>query len=74
VEGLSRYLAEELEADGIRVNTVAPGLLATQLTGFEGGAPESIVDLFVFLASDQARSISGRALLASTWREELGVK
>jgi NAD(P)-dependent dehydrogenase (short-subunit alcohol dehydrogenase family) len=73
VEGLSRYMAAELGPDGIRVNTVAPGLLATELTAFEGAPPESVVDVFLFLASDAAASVSGSALLATTWREEVGM-
>jgi NAD(P)-dependent dehydrogenase (short-subunit alcohol dehydrogenase family) len=71
VEGITAYLAEELRGDAIRVNSVAPGLLATEMTGFEGAPPESVLDVFVFLASDAARAVSGRALLAGTWREEL---
>jgi NAD(P)-dependent dehydrogenase (short-subunit alcohol dehydrogenase family) len=71
VEGITAYLAEELRGDGIRVNSVAPGLLATEMTGFEGAQPETVLDVFVFLASDASRAVSGRALLAATWREEL---
>lgn len=73
LEAFTQYLAEELRDDGIRVNSVAPGLVATALTGFKGRSPESIVDVFVHLASDEAAGVSGKALYAPEWRTELGL-
>lgn len=71
LEGLTRYLAQELKRDRIRVNSVSPGMVATRMTGFAGEAPERVTPLFVYLASDAARHVSGRALDVGTWRREL---
>ena len=73
LEGLTRFLAEELCEKGIAVNSVAPGLVATDMSNWEGSPPESVVDAFVYLASDQANGISGRALYAPDWKSELGI-
>src|SRR5262245_19451959 len=73
IEGFTQYLAEELKGQGVRVNAVAPGLVATSLTGHQGRSPESIVDVFVHLASDEGAGISGRTLYAPEWRQELGL-
>jgi NAD(P)-dependent dehydrogenase (short-subunit alcohol dehydrogenase family) len=74
LEGLTCVLAEELRDQGIAVNSVAPGLVATELSNWEGLAPEAVVDVFVYLASGRASGISGRALYAPSWRSELGLR
>jgi len=71
LEGLTRYLALELKRDRIRVNSVSPGMVATRMTGFAGDAPERVTPLFVYLASDAARHVTGRALDVTTWRRGL---
>lgn len=71
LEGLTLYLAQELKRDRIRVNSLSPGMVATRMTGFAGEAPERITPLFVYLASDAARHVTGRALDVATWRREL---
>jgi NAD(P)-dependent dehydrogenase (short-subunit alcohol dehydrogenase family) len=73
LEGLTRFLAEELLDRGIAVNAVAPGLIATELSQWEGAPTESVVDVFVHLASNRAAGISGKALYAPTWKSELGL-
>jgi len=41
------------------------------MTGFAGEAPERVTPLFVYLASDAARHVTGRALDVTTWRRGL---
>ncbi len=72
LEGLTRVLAEETKRTGVRVNAVDPGLVATRMTDFEGVRPERVTGVFVYLASDASRRITGRTLHASRWRAEVG--
>jgi len=58
VEVLSRYQAKELAARGIRVNTLAPGAIATD---FGGGAVRDNVELNRFVASVTALGRVGEA-------------
>jgi NAD(P)-dependent dehydrogenase (short-subunit alcohol dehydrogenase family) len=76
--GLSRSLCKELGPRGIRVNTVNPGIIDTdQAAGLTPeqrtrysmlaalgrlGTPGDVADAVAFLASDQARFVSGVAL------------
>ncbi len=71
LEGLTRYLALELTRDRIRVNSVSPGMVATRMTNFAGEAPEGVTSLFLYLASDASRHVTGRALDVTTWRRDL---
>jgi 3-oxoacyl-[acyl-carrier protein] reductase len=80
--GLTRALAAELGPQGITVNCVQPGAIATGMTKpmFEAnpesfayytgrsvlgriGQPEDIADVMAFLASDDARFITGQGIL-----------
>ena len=72
LEGLTRVLAEETKRTGVRVNAVDPGLVATRMTGGKGVKPERVTGVFVYLASDESRKITGRTLHASRWRAEVG--
>jgi len=71
LEGLTQTVAAEVSGRGVRVNSVDPGYVATKLTGYRGGAPEAVTDVFVFLASDEARNVTGKMLSSSGWKSEL---
>lgn len=73
MEGLTRYLALELERSNVRVNSVCPGYVATKMTNYGGAEPRSVVDLFVYLASDASSAVTGQALDVESWRRALGV-
>ena len=78
VEGLSRSAAQELAAAKVRVNTVAPGPIETELldrttggdaSGFVGMVPmqrlgraEEVAETVVFLASDEASFITSQSI------------
>lgn len=71
VEGLTQTLAAEVKSHHIRVNSVDPGTVATKLTGYAGSRPESVTGVFVFLASDESRGITGRMLSSSGWKSQI---
>lgn len=78
VVALTKSAAKELATDNIRVNAVAPGVVATDLLqhvpedqmsvikskiGFNRLAtPEDVADVYLFLASDWSRYVSGQVL------------
>ena len=71
LEGFTQALAAELRPQRIRVNSVDPGTVATKLTGFMGAQPESVTEVFVYLASDESKGVTGMKLTSSGWRSEL---
>ncbi len=78
VVGMTKVWARELGRHGIRVNALAPGLIATEilssmpdkvLDGMRNriplgrlGKPEEVANAYLFLASDEASFISGAVL------------
>jgi 3-oxoacyl-[acyl-carrier protein] reductase len=79
LDGLSRSLARELGARGIRVNSIAPGFLATDMTGHMPAAQKAqilrrtplgrlgeaadVVGLIRYLISDDASFITGQTFV-----------
>lgn len=75
---MTKTWAKELGKYGIRVNAVAPGFIETEMTAKmpekvlanmqtlsplnQLGTPEDIANTYLFLASDEARFISGAVI------------
>jgi NAD(P)-dependent dehydrogenase (short-subunit alcohol dehydrogenase family) len=68
LEGFTLSLAAETRSDNIRVNSVDPGYVATKITGYRGNKPESVTDVFVYLASEESKNVSGKMLGIAGYR------
>jgi NAD(P)-dependent dehydrogenase (short-subunit alcohol dehydrogenase family) len=72
LEGLTQILADEMRNSGIRVNSVDPGAMDTDMRHSayphedrsKLASPEAVADVFVYLASDNSRGITGQCLIA----------
>jgi NAD(P)-dependent dehydrogenase (short-subunit alcohol dehydrogenase family) len=72
LEGMSQTWASELEETGVRVNWVDPGNMNTAMhraaepeeDPTEWEDPAAVTDVFVFLASDESKGVSGKRLQA----------
>jgi 3-oxoacyl-[acyl-carrier protein] reductase len=76
VVGLTKGLGKRCAGDGVRVNAIAPGPVATRMIGWEPGKPtandrlplgrfadpEEIASVAVFLASDDSAGMFGQVL------------
>jgi 3-oxoacyl-[acyl-carrier protein] reductase len=71
LEGFTQTLAAEARSSNIRVNSVEPGYVATKLTGYSGSKPESVTEVFVYLASDESKSVTGAMLSSSGWKSHI---
>jgi NAD(P)-dependent dehydrogenase (short-subunit alcohol dehydrogenase family) len=72
LEGFTQVLAAELMPSGVRVNSVNPGATRTDMRAHAYPeedpltlpTPEDITEVFVYLASDESRSVTGQAFEA----------
>ncbi len=71
IEGFTQTLAAEVRSYNIRVNSVEPGYVATKLTGYRGTNPESVTEVFVYLAADDSEGVTGKMLSSSGWKREI---
>jgi NAD(P)-dependent dehydrogenase (short-subunit alcohol dehydrogenase family) len=80
LEGMSQTWASELEETGVRVNWVDPGSMNTAMhraaepeeDPSEWADPADVVDVFVFLASDKSKGVTGKRFQAQEdWKAQL---
>ena len=75
VEGFTQMLAEEVKDFGIRANAVNPGPTRTEMRAaaypdedpLTLPTPEKIAPVFVYLASDASRGVTGKSFEAQEW-------
>jgi NAD(P)-dependent dehydrogenase (short-subunit alcohol dehydrogenase family) len=77
VEGLTQILAAELEERGIRANAVDPGGMRTEMRAaaypeedpMTRITPEENTDVFVYLASDESKGVTGKRFKAQEFQK-----
>ncbi|WP_456276804.1 SDR family NAD(P)-dependent oxidoreductase [Bacillus sp. AK128] len=77
VEGLTQTWADELSESGVRMNMVDPGEMDTGMhkiavpeCDYSLTKPEEVVDVFLYLGSDQSSHINGRRFEAQRFNKE----
>lgn len=77
LEGLTETWADEVAETGVRVNMVDPGEMNTEMHAlavpdcdYELADPEDVVDVFLYLASDDAHSINGQRFAAQSFNKK----
>jgi len=79
LEGMSQTWASELEDSGVRVNWVDPGNMNTAMHRAaepeedpkEWANPADVIDVFVFLASDESKGVTGKRFQAQEdWKAQ----
>ncbi|RDU35756.1 SDR family NAD(P)-dependent oxidoreductase [Neobacillus piezotolerans] len=80
VEGLTETWADELSETGVRVNMVDPGEMDTDMhqlavpdCDYELADPNDVVPVFLYLASEEAASVSGQRISAQEFAEGKGI-
>lgn len=75
LEGLTETWADEVMDTGVRVNMVDPGEMDTEMHAlavpdceYELADPSDVVDIFLYLASDQSKAVHGQRLSAQKFR------
>jgi NAD(P)-dependent dehydrogenase (short-subunit alcohol dehydrogenase family) len=80
LEGMSQTWASELEESGVRINWVDPGSMNTAMhraaepeeDPSEWANPAGVTDVFVFLASDESKGVTGKRFQAQEdWKPTL---
>ena len=80
LEGMSQTWASELEETDVRVNWVDPGSMNTAMhraaepeeDPSQWANPADVTDVFVFLASDESKGVTGKRFQAQeNWKSEL---
>jgi NAD(P)-dependent dehydrogenase (short-subunit alcohol dehydrogenase family) len=77
LEGFTQLLADELKETAIRVNSVNPAATRTEMRAMAYPAedpatlpaPEEVLPVFLYLASDDSVSVIGQSLNARDWQE-----
>jgi NAD(P)-dependent dehydrogenase (short-subunit alcohol dehydrogenase family) len=77
LEGFTQVLADELKETAIRVNSVNPAATRTEMRAMAYPAedpatlpaPEDVVPVFLYLASDDSISVNGQSLNARDWQK-----
>ena len=71
VEGMTETWADELNGTNIRMNMVDPGEMDTKMHSlavpdcdYELAKPEDVVDVFLFLASEESKGVNGQRFQA----------
>lgn len=72
LEGMSQTWAAELEDSNVRVNWVDPGEMNTEMhraaepeeDPHQWASPEEVTEVFIYLASDESRSVNGQRFQA----------